>query len=253
MNNWLWYLGTLLLVLVLVQVAARTGIFLYTKFGSKSEWRHRSGARFAKQSTTSWFFAFFKLRMDAMFEELPAMLAAYRPPSSILDIGSGFGITASAMAEWYPGVKIYGIDPSPGRARAASGALADRGCFEVGAAPDFLPAGWPREYDLIVMLDVSHFLDDKDLALTLTRISQALAPEGRAVIRAVTPPRGDGSFHWRFEAFRRKLAGLTAYHRDVESFAESMSQSGLRVIHKSIASNNPEQYWFIAEPARPRQ
>jgi len=84
------------------------------------------------------------------------------PPSRALDLGTGTGVVALALAERYPEADVVGIDLSPGmieeaRSKLTPG-LADRVRFEVGdaAALDF-PDG---EFELVVLSNMIPFADE---------------------------------------------------------------------------------------------
>lgn len=248
-----WTLAAVVLLLVLLSpLWARIGIAIHHRYHTQDTWRERVQRRFARQGTMAWMFAWFKLRLDAMFTELPAFFEKYqstaRPMKSIVDIGCGYGMTGCALLEWLPDATVYGLDPSASRAKVAQGAFGKRGDAAQGAAPDFLVKGLPENPDAVFVLDVIHFLNDEELTLTLKRIAEILASEGLLFIRAIIPPQAEKSWLWRFDTKRRKCLNIPTHHRPVEQLVALLNTCGFHVIHTSPSGNNPELAWFVAQP-----
>ena len=93
--------------------------------------------------------------LDLALEEVP-------PPRRILDLGTGTGVVALALAERYPDADVAGIDLSPGMIEEARGKvppeLASRVRFEVGDASALAcPDG---EFDLVVLSNMIPFADE---------------------------------------------------------------------------------------------
>src|SRR5207249_4782074 len=95
--------------------------------GAATGWEDRVRLRYREQETAEWMFAWFKLRLDPMFRELPEFLKSAPPPNTVLDIGCGRGIVGCALLEWFPDSRIHGMDPNPSRVRIATRAFGDRG------------------------------------------------------------------------------------------------------------------------------
>jgi ubiquinone/menaquinone biosynthesis C-methylase UbiE len=86
------------------------------------------------------------------------------PPRRVLDLGTGTGVVAKALAERYPEADVVGIDLSPGmiqEARRQSGRVR----FEVGDASSLDCAD--GEFDLVVLSNMIPFFDE------LTRVTAA--------------------------------------------------------------------------------
>ena len=155
-------------------------------------------------------------RMRDMFERLapawetrlgPHHLGALRlgvaglTPTRALDVGTGTGVAAHALTEWFPSAEVVGVDLSEAmiaQARSKGG----RARFEVADASQ-LP--FPdASFDLVVLMNAIPFFDE------LVRV---LAPGGYAVFSfsrgAETP------IYVPDERLRRELA-----RRDVGDFAE---------------------------------
>ncbi|MDG4664850.1 SAM-dependent methyltransferase [Mycobacterium sp. 236(2023)] len=105
--------------------------------------------------------------------------------SRVIDIGCATGQLAARLAA---------------RADAVTGIDASAPALAVAAArtPDVrwlrgtVPADLPREtFDLIVLSEVTYFLDGPDLLSTLRRVRQALAPDGEIVLANWRRPTDD--------------------------------------------------------------
>jgi ubiquinone/menaquinone biosynthesis C-methylase UbiE len=100
--------------------------------------------------------------LDLALEDVPA-------PRRILDLGTGTGVVALALAERYPEAEVAGIDLSPGMVEEArrklSPQLAGRVRFEVGDASALACGG--GEFELVVLSNMIPFYDE--LARVLAR------------------------------------------------------------------------------------
>ena len=93
--------------------------------------------------------------LDLALDGVPA-------PSHVLDLGTGTGVVALALAERYPEAEVAGIDLSPGMIEEArqklSPELAGRVRFEVGDASALAhPDG---AFDLVVLSNMIPFYDE---------------------------------------------------------------------------------------------
>jgi ubiquinone/menaquinone biosynthesis C-methylase UbiE len=93
---------------------------------------------------------------------LDLALAGVPPPRRILDLGTGTGVVAIALAERYPEAQVVGIDLSPGMIEEARRKLppelAGRVAFEVGdAAALAVPDG---DFELVVGSNMIPFFDE---------------------------------------------------------------------------------------------
>jgi SAM-dependent methyltransferase len=163
--------------------------------------RYRSGGRFA------WHFARGKLGRDPVFRALLER-GAIPAQARVLDIGCGQGLLASLLAacdamapthEW-PNTwaqapthtRYTGIDLMPrdiARARHALAALSPAPTLICG---DMRTAPFPN-CDVVVVLDVLHYVDLAAQDAVLARIRDALDPGGRLLLRV-----GDASQHVGF-------------------------------------------------------
>jgi malonyl-CoA O-methyltransferase len=108
------------------------------------------------------------LALDLALADLPA-------PRHALDLGTGTGVVALALAERYPVAEVVGIDLSPGmieeaRRKLPSG-LAGRVSFEVGDAVALAcPDG---DFELVVLSNMIPFFDE---------LARVVAPGGTLVV-----------------------------------------------------------------------
>jgi SAM-dependent methyltransferase len=187
-------------------------------------------------------FARFKLRFDPLFRELPRLLAGRKEITTILDIGCGYGVPACWCLEYLPGATVIGLDPDPERIRVAARAAGERGMMTVGAAPDLPELATP--VDAILLLDMSHYLDDLRLAATLRRCGRLLAPGGVLILRFVVQPQGKRSIPWYVEDLRVRVAGGRHWYRTPEDLARMMAEGGFTDLKLSAAINS-ELFWVV--------
>jgi SAM-dependent methyltransferase len=93
--------------------------------------------------------------LDLALEDVP-------PPGRILDLGTGTGVVALALAERYPAAEVLGIDLSPGMIEEARqklpAELAGRVRFEVGDASALsCPDG---DFQVVVLSNMIPFYDE---------------------------------------------------------------------------------------------
>jgi 2-polyprenyl-3-methyl-5-hydroxy-6-metoxy-1,4-benzoquinol methylase len=219
------FLGAIALI-VLVQFAVRRAITI--RPGQARDWRDRVMLRYQKLpqvsqlATFAWVFAWFKLRLDPMFRELPEILASAPEFRTALDLGCGFGIPACALLELREGLAICGIDPRPTRVRVASAVFADRGQAIQARAPDFERPQLPEKFDAVFILDMLHYLSDPAMALTLQKVFARLNDGGLLIVRAVI--------------------GATS----ADEIQRALTLAGFEVQRSEISGGNPNLRWFIA-------
>ncbi len=163
---------------------------------------YRQSGKFA------WHFAKGKLGGDPAFA---GMLRLGMIPNSarVLDLGCGQGLLAACLwaaeqqqrtGHWFSGwtaapvgVHVHGIELMPSdvdRARAALVSIADRASFECANICD---AVFPAS-DVVVILDVLHYIDFTQQEDVLKRIFTALTPQGKLLLR-VGDAAGGLPFH----------------------------------------------------------
>jgi SAM-dependent methyltransferase len=191
-------------------------------------------------------FAHIKLRLDAMFRELPEIVKVMPNLRTAIDLGCGHGFAACALLEWFGELKLYGVEPSAGRVGTAARAIGERGVVVQGAAPDFEWPGLPDRLDAVFALDMMHFLSDADFDLTLRRIRARLEDGGYLVIRTPMVPAGFGSWAWHLAKIVRRVQGVGAWHRSAQRIQDAMTAAGFQITKIQMSGENPELYWFIA-------
>lgn len=106
--------------------------------------------------------------LELALVELPA-------PARVLDLGTGTGVVARAMAERYPGAEVSGFDLSPAMIdqarRGLPVALRERIAFEVADAAS-LPCA-DAAFDLVTLSNMIPFFDE---------LARVVAPGGWLVI-----------------------------------------------------------------------
>ena len=193
-------------------------------------------------------FARYKLRLDPMFTDLPKVLASAmeydRQVRTIVDIGCGYGVPACWCLEYFPQAAVYGIDTDPERIRVAALATGSRGTMICGRAPE-LPE-LPQPADIILILDMLHYLDDGTLRDLFARCSQALAPGGILVMRFVIRPRGKVSWSWRLEDRRVRWSGGVAHYRTPGRMVAFLAAWNFEIVVEKVADADPELAWIVA-------
>ncbi len=187
-------------------------------------------------------FARFKLMMDPMFAELPELVGK---PSAVLDIGCGYGVTSAWLIAMNPRVRICAMDPAPERARIAKRIVGGRGeVFQAGApaVPDCKYAA-----DLVLMLDMIHYLSDAQLGETLQNIRPALAPGARLLIRVTIPSADRIPIFRRIEVLRLRLARAPHFFRSEEQIKQVLTENGFTHIRSRTSGKDREEQWFSAE------
>jgi ubiquinone/menaquinone biosynthesis C-methylase UbiE len=106
--------------------------------------------------------------LDLALEDVP-------PPARVLDLGTGTGVVAIALAARYPEADVTGIDISPGMIEEARRKLppelAGRVRFEVGDASALDSAD--ADFDLVVLSNMIPFFDE---------LARIVAPGGFLVL-----------------------------------------------------------------------
>ncbi len=163
---------------------------------------YRQSGKFA------WHFAKGKLRGDPAFAGM-LRLGMIPNGARVLDLGCGQGLLAACLwaaeqhqrsGKWFDGwasaptnVRVHGIElmqTDVERARAALAGVADRTSFECANICD---AAFPAS-DVVVILDVLHYINYAQQEDVLRRIFAAIAPDGKLLLR-VGDAAGGLPFH----------------------------------------------------------
>ncbi len=201
--------------------------------------------RYKRREAYPRVFARFKLRLDPMFSELPGFLNVPYEVSRIMDIGCGYGVPGCWFLERFEGATLKGLDPDEERIRIASKAFGRRGLAKQGHAPE-VPA-FEHPADLALMLDITHFIGDDELGLTLKRIYHSLGTQRRLIMRVVIPSPNTPTWLWRVEALRRRLFRIHAYYRPIDRITRMVTLAGFQIERVAPSGNNRESTWIVAD------
>jgi trans-aconitate methyltransferase len=188
-------------------------------------------------------FARFKMRFDPMFLELPDLLDASDGARTIMDIGCGYGIQTAWMLERFPEAQVTAMDPDVERIRVAAQVAGKRARISAGSAPDI--PGLPQPADLVVMLDIAHYLSDQALEKTLNRLYDRLQDNGRLIIRVTVPPQRRFPVLYWIEEIRLKLARVPSFYRTKDTLAAMLAAAGFKVEQTAISGGKGELCWLI--------
>jgi len=160
-------------------------------------------------------------RMRDMFERIaptwetrigPHHLGALRlaledvaPPVSILDVGTGTGVAALALSDWFPSAEVTGVDLSPAMLAEAE-RKGGRVRYEVADAVDLPFAG--GSFDLVVLMNAVPFFDE---------LARVTAPGGTVAFsfsRGAETPIYVGNERLQAELGRRGFADFAAFAAD---------------------------------------
>lgn len=207
-----------------------------------------------------------KLAGDPVFA---ALLAGGEIPGRprILDLGCGVGLLAAWLAAarelagegrwpraWPPPPELAGyrgLELMPRDVRCARRALAGDARLRIEAA-DVRAAEFGRA-DLVVALDLMHYLPSADHVPLLARIRTALAPDGRLLLRV--GDAGAGA-RYRFSAWVDRLVcrarglRLRALHgRPLAEWVALLERAGFRVRALPMSAGTPfANVLLVAEP-----
>ncbi len=193
-------------------------------------------------------FARFKILLDPMFPELDRYIDF---SGKILDVGCGYGVPACWILDRFPGARIFGVDPDPERVRIAGKVLGKDDVLVVGSAPD-LPFK-DQKFDMAMLLDMIHYLDDTQLVQTLKTIYTCLERRGKIVIRVTIPNPGRISKWLWIETKRLQFRKQPAYFRSIVELRTLIESCGFKIEAEDPSGNQREETWIMAgildEPA----
>ncbi|MFH2064228.1 MAG: methyltransferase domain-containing protein [Pseudomonadota bacterium] len=206
--------------------------------------RKKVMSRYQAMETFPRMFVWFKMKLDPMFPDLAKLVG---PVKTIMDIGCGYGIPAAWLLEILPDAEIYGMEPDGERVRIAQRAIGSRGVITQGAAPDIPLPKVPA--DIAVMLDMIHYLNDRDLPATLEKIRTRLRQDGRLLIRVTIPTSERPPWFRRVETFRLRFYNIQCYYRSCEDISRIIQQAGFAINMMRPSAFGREETWFAAEKA----
>ena len=189
-------------------------------------------------------FAKFKLQTDPMFSDLPQLLTADRTRiQTILDIGCGYGIPGCWCLEYCPNAKVFGLDPDSERVRVAGLAMGKRGEILEEMAPD-LPV-LPSPPDLVLLLDMLHYLDNDSITVLFANCYKAIADKGLLLTRFVIRPATTPSWSWKLEEYRIRISGGKTHYRSAAKMAKLMENAGFHIETNMTTESNTELIWLM--------
>ncbi len=205
----------------------------------------------------AWHFARGKLSGDPVFTEI-FRRGLIAPGSHVVDIGCGQGLLSAWLmaaqtlglnqdwhADWAPsplGVSVQGIELMRAdvlRAQQALAAHADRFTFEVG---DMCSTAFYKA-QVVVILDVLHYVPYAAQDEVLARVRNALAPKGLLILRI-----GDADGGLRFTVsnwidrlifFARGHSTSKLYCRSKDEWIAVLKKLGFNVEAKPMSQGTP--------------
>lgn len=208
--------------------------------------RERVLQRYQGKDFHAWMFARFKTDLDAMFRLLPELLTSAPGRCRFLDLGCGFGIAGCFLLEHLPDAVVWAVDPNGSRVRAAAAAMGGRGQVFEAAAPDFERPEFPESFDVVLALDMLHFLSDQQLDLTLARLRDRLCQGGILLIRCPVQPDGPQPMELRFYKLLMLLSRTGAVFRTAEQLGRQITAAGFELQRVQVNGNKRQLQWFIA-------
>jgi ubiquinone/menaquinone biosynthesis C-methylase UbiE len=203
-------------------------------------WRYRNMTPFPRMA------ARYKLHVDPLLGELETLVPQKADMANLLEVGCGFGIIACWLADKYPTATIHGIEADAEKLRFAALALGDRGRITQGQAPH-LPS-MDVLLDLVIMLDVSHCLEDWEMKKTLERIHERLLPGGLLIMRSIMKPPASPHWLWhRTHLLFKKKGGCDCY-RGQASLLSMLAKCGFETVTTGTSGKRAERYWHVAKP-----
>jgi 2-polyprenyl-3-methyl-5-hydroxy-6-metoxy-1,4-benzoquinol methylase len=205
----------------------------------------------------AWHFARGKLSGDPVFTEI-FRLGLIAPAAHVVDIGCGQGLlsawlmaaqTLGRSAQWPAdwaaaplGVSVQGIELMRAdvlRAQQALAANSDRYAFEVG---DMCTTAFDKA-QVVVILDVLHYVPYAAQDEVLARVRNALAPKGLLILRIGNADGGLGFTvsNWvdRLIFFARGHSTSKLYCRTEIDWTAALKKLGFQVEAKPMSQGTP--------------
>jgi len=219
----------------------------------------RAAARFRAAGRGPYYFARGKLGGDPVFAAL-LRDGRIKDGARIVDLGCGLGILAALLAAsesckahlasdwpstWLPPPQrwtLRGFDLRRHAIAAGQRALADVSDRVTLSVDDVRPIMLPR-CDVIVVLDVLHYIDSVSQTRLLTNTHAALAPAGTLLLRV-----GDAASNWRFRVtsaadwwvtFARQRSWPRFYCRPLAEWISLLEGIGYSVDAQPMSQGTP--------------
>jgi hypothetical protein len=183
--------------------------------------------------------AHLQARRDPIFRE-PFPLS--HSPQTVLNVGSGYGLSAAWLLELFPDLRLYGVESSPECARVSGLVVGNRGRVRCSAATEIppLPDTEPS-VQLATMIDTLDYLNDADTALSLEKIQSMLSFGGHLLARVSLSNKASAT-----DRIRQKLSGRKRYYRTEDQLRGLIMQAGFDLIDVRPCGNGEAGYWIIA-------
>lgn len=230
----------------------------------------RASAPYRRAGRFAWHFARGKLGRDPVFRGLLERgdLAGC---ARVVDIGCGQGLLASLLqacadasthgtwpAVWpaAPHVQQYtGIELMPRDVARAQAALVGLPLAPRWVCADMREAALPA-CDLVVILDVLHYVDHAAQAALLARVRSALGAQGRLLLRVgdMDDARGYAASQWvdRFVTWVRGHRAAPTWGRSAEQWCTLLHQLGFAVRALPMSRGTPfANVLLVADVAPP--
>lgn len=202
--------------------------------------------RYLASSHFDWEFVRAKLRRDPLYRSVFARLESIAP-GSVVDLGCGRGIALALLATaeaarapaMDPGPEMIGVEARTAAAATARTALGARARIEVAD----LAVYEPPPADVVLLLDVLHYLDDTVQRRLIATVARQLRPGGVVLVRETDAAAG-ARFHVSRSAER--LAAMTRggwrqrfHYRPAAEWAGLLESHGLRVSMQPMSRGTP--------------
>lgn len=195
-----------------------------------------------------------KLRRDPVFFSL-LRNGLIRDGARVLDLGCGQFLLASLLdaaaqrfdggdwpAGWQPPprkAKVHGIDLRARDVERARSALGNELSVEIG---DICSMPFPQT-DIVVILDVLHYLSRMQQDQVLRNVAKCLAPCGRLLLRVADVDAG-ARYIWtglgdRIGAMLRGELWPRFQHRVLSDWSASLEDIGFRVVSQPMSQGTP--------------
>ena len=139
--------------------------------------------------------------------------------------------------------QAIGIDPDAGRVRVAARVAGRRASIKPGSAPDIPAVSQPA--DLVIMLDIVHYLNDEAFRLTFKNLYDRLKSGRQLIIRASIAPTRKTPWVWWLENFKLKLNQTPSYYRSAETLQTMLVETDFIVDQTKPSGAHGELVWFM--------